>query len=568
MLPVDTITLQVVAATLSGIVREMQNSLYRTGYSTIIRESHDASCAILDAAGRLVGQHVVLPLHMGAFPACAEALLERYATREMQPGDAFLVNHPYFGGSPHSMDMAVLSPVFYEGRLVAFCCSMAHKSDIGGTVPGSGAGDARELFHEGLQLPPVRYVAGGVPSREIEAIIRANSRTPDLVVGDLRGQVGCNRVGERRLLELFAKYGTERLLAVWEAICAKTEERVRAEVARWPDGEYRGEATTDNDGVDLDRPLTVRVRVEKRGDRILFDFTETDDQARGPANIRPPLVRACCYYALIGIIDPALPPNAGLVRAVETRFRPGSLLDPRWPAPVNAYMPTAQVVTEAVLAALGQMLPARQVASSGGTGALVIGGPHPRGGAYVHYEIYGSASGARPDRDGTSGLSVHLGNSQIAPIEILESEFPVRLREFALRPDSGGAGRFRGGLGYRRVYEILADGARLSLRLDRHREPARGVAGGQDGALGAVVLERPGCPPQALPSRLGGLLLQRGDVLRVDRPGGGGLGPPAERDPARLRDDLADGYVTPEAAARDYGAPAVTPATEAARPER
>jgi N-methylhydantoinase B len=217
-------------------------------------------------------------------------------------------------------------------------------------------------------------------------------------------------------------------------------------------------------------------------------------------------------------------------------------------------MPTAQVVTEAVLAALGQMLPTRQVASSGGTGALVVGGPHPRGhGSYVHYEIYGSASGAKPDRDGTSGLSVHLGNSQITPIEILESEFPVRLREFALRPDSGGAGRFRGGLGYRRVYEILGTEARLSLRLDRHREPARGVAGGQDGAPGGMLLERPGSPPQALPSRLGGLTLQGGDVLQVDRPGGGGLGPPAEREPARVRADLADGYVTSTNAAAVYG---------------
>jgi N-methylhydantoinase B len=401
----------------------------------------------------------------------------------------------------------------------------------------------------------VRYVEGAVPSRAVEAILRANSRTPDLVVGDLRGQVGCNRVGERRLLELFAKYGAEPLQTAWETLFAKTEERVRAEIARWPDGTYRAEATTDNDGVDLDRPLTVRVCVEKQGDRICFDFRDSDDQARGPANIRPPLVRACCYYALTGLIDPRLPPNYGLVRAVEARFREGSFLDPRWPAAVNSYMPTAQVVTEAILAALGQMLPARQVASSGGTGALVIGGPRADGaGSYVHYEIYGSASGARPDRDGTSGLSVHLGNSQITPIEILESEFPVRLHAFALRPDSGGAGRYRGGLGYRRVYEVLGESARLSLRLDRHRVPASGVAGGLPGAPGGVTLERPGEPPQALPSRLGGLALQRGDVLRVDRPGGGGYGDPRQRTPARLQADLADGYVTPAAAAEVYGA--------------
>jgi N-methylhydantoinase B len=560
MQPVDPITLQVIAATLSGIVREMQNSLYRTGYSTIIRESHDASCAILAPDGRLVGQHVVLPLHMGAFPACAEALLRRWPAAEMAPGDAYVMNHPYLGGSPHSMDMAVLTPVFDAERLVAFCCSMAHKSDLGGTVPGSGAGDARELFHEGLQVPPVRYVAGGALSRSVEEIIRANSRTPDLVVGDLRGQVGCNRVGERRVHELFAKYGAATLMAAWETLFAKTERRVRAEIASWPDGTYRAEASTDNDGIDLDRPVTVRVCVEKRGDHLCFDFRESDGQTRGPANIRPPLVRACCYYALIATIDPALPPNAGLMRAVETRFREGSVLDPRWPAAVNAYMPTAQVVTEAVLAALGQMLPARRVASSAGTGALVIGGPHPRDhGAFVHYEVYGSATGGRPGRDGVSGVSVHLGNAQIAPIEILESEFPVRVRRFALRPDSGGAGRFRGGLGYRREYEILANGTRLSLRLDRHRVSAPGVAGGLPGASGAVEVWRDGQLLKALPSRLGGFALQCGDILRVDRPGGGGLGPPTERDPARVDADVADGYVTPEAVAAVYGAPGGEP---------
>ena len=259
MTQVDPITLQVIRARLDGIVQEMQNSLFRTGFSTIIRESHDASCGILNRQGELVAQHVVLPLHMGAFPACAEAILRSYPESEIHEGDAFIINHPYLGGSPHAPDMGVLTPIFDRGEWVGFCASMAHKSDIGGTVPGSGSGQAREIFQEGLHLPAVKYASRFRTVGEVERIIGANSRTPELVIGDIRGQLGANRVGEMRVSDLMERYGKETVLEATEMLSHYTETRVRKALASWPDGSYEGEGFVDHDGIDLNRPVRTLV---------------------------------------------------------------------------------------------------------------------------------------------------------------------------------------------------------------------------------------------------------------------------------------------------------------------
>ena len=354
---VDPITLQVIQARLAGIVQEMQNSLFRTGYSTIIRESQDASCAILNKQGEVVAQHVVLPLHMGAFPACAAAILKTFATSEIEAGDAFITNHPYLGGSPHASDMAVLTPIFYRGEWVGFAADMAHKSDIGGTVPGSGSGNAREIYQEGLHLPPVKFMSRLRPVKEIEAVIAANSRTPALVIGDLRGQVGAARLGERRVAELMERYGKETVVDSIELLSSYTENRVRRAIASWPDGESEGESFVDHDGIDLTRPIRIHVKFKKSGGTVHFDFSASSDQTQGPANIRPPLVRAACAYCLVALVDRFLPVNQGLARVIEATFREGSVVDPRFPAAVNTYMPTALTVTEAVLRALAPFVP-------------------------------------------------------------------------------------------------------------------------------------------------------------------------------------------------------------------
>lgn len=549
---VDAMVAEVISARLVGVVREMQNTLFRTGYSTVIRESQDASCAITDRAGAVVAQHTVLPLHLGAIPACVRGVLARYSAETMRDGDAYLINHPYLGGSPHANDTAVVTPVFWRDELVAFCVSMAHKTDIGGTVPGSCSGTAREIFHEGLHLPPIRWVAAGRINDDIDAIVAANSRAPDVVLGDLRGQLGCTRLGVRRMHEVLDRYGSEVVGQAVEYLFVTTERRVRSRVETWADGTYRAELALDNDGVVLDQPLSVRVAVRIAGDQILFDFSDTDDQAIGPANICPPAVRAVCYYCVKCLVDPDLPNNGGLANAIDVRLRSGSLLDPVLPAPVNTYIPTAQVVAETLFSALAPVEPALQIAGSGGTAGMSLGYRTADGGSAVQYELFGSGLGARRSTDGVSGTSIHVGNSRVTPIEIIESEFPVRVLRFELISDSGGAGRHRGGLGYVREYQLEED-ARVTSRGDKHLIAPHGWQGGRPGRAGRLVIHGGTPDERSLPSRVGDIQLAAGAVLRIERAGGGGMGPPHERDTGALERDLREGYVTAEGAQEDYG---------------
>ena len=550
---VDPITLQVIQARLAGIVQEMQNSLFRTGYSTIIRESQDASCAILNTQGEVVAQHVVLPLHMGAFPACAAGLLKNYTPSEIQEGDAFITNHPYLGGSPHAPDMAVLAPIFYQGDWVGFAANLAHKSDIGGPVPGSCWSQAREIYQEGLHVPPIKYASNYQTSKDIDAVIGANSRTPELVVGDLRGQVGAARLGEKRFQEMMDRYGKETILASYGQLFAMTEAKVRSEIASWPDGTGEGERFVDSDGIDLDKPVRIHVRIDKKGDRLLFDFTGCADQTKGPANIRPTIVCAACCYLLTCLVDPALAINYGLAKVIEIKVREGSVVNPYFPAPVNTYNPTVHALVEALLEASSQITPHKKVGDGCSSRSIIIGGRNNKTGkSYVQYEIFGGGSGGRSGKDGVSGTNVNQSNARIAPIEIIESEFSTRLRRFELIPDSGGPGRFRGGLGFVREYELLDHDARFSLRSTKHTVAPKGIDGGLDGKTGRCTLN-PGTPQaRVIPSRYSDHTLHPGDIVSLETPGGGGLGNPLERDPLRVLNDVRNGYVTQEKAREIY----------------
>jgi N-methylhydantoinase B len=550
---VDPVTLQVIQARLAGIVQEMQNSLFRTGYSTIIRESQDASCAILNTDGEVVAQHVVLPLHMGAFPACAAGLLKNYSAAEIHQGDAFITNHPYLGGSPHAPDMAVLSPIFYRGEWVGFAANLAHKSDIGGPVPGSCWSQAREIYQEGLHVPPIKYVCAYQTSKDIEAVLGANSRTPELVVGDLRGQVGAARLGEKRFSEMMDRYGKETILESFEQLFAMTEAKVRAEIASWPDGAGEGERFVDSDGIDLDKPVRIHVRIEKKGQDLLFDFTGCADQTKGPANIRPTIVRAACCYLLTCMTDPALAINYGLAKVIEIKVREGSVVNPRFPAPVNTYNPTVHALVEALLEASSQLTPHKKVGDGCSSRSIIIGGrSNKTGKSYVQYEIFGGGSGGRSGKDGVSGTNVNQSNARIAPIEIIESEFSTRLRRFELIPDSGGAGKFRGGLGFVREYELLDHDARFSLRSTKHTVAPKGIDGGSDGRTGHCTLNPGTDKSRVIPSRYSDHTLHPGDVVSLETPGGGGLGNPFERDPWRVLNDVRNGYVTQQKAREVY----------------
>jgi N-methylhydantoinase B len=549
---IDAVDLEVVKASLSGIVQEMQNSLFRTGFSTIVRESQDASCALMNAQGDVVAQHVVLPLHIGAFPACCAAVLTAFSGA-IAEGDAFVINHPYQGGSPHAPDMCVITPVFVGGALFGFSGSIAHKSDIGGPVPGSCSGQAREIFAEGLHLPAMRYQRDYAPNTDLERIIAANSRTPELVLGDIRGQLGADRLGERRLNELIAKYGKEKILAGYMRLFETGEARVRAAIAEWADGHYEAERFVDDDGIVLEQPVRIHVAAEKRGDRLHFDFSGSADQTQGPANIRPPLVRAACAYALISLIDPHMYVSSGLLRAFTIEAREGSVLNPRFPAPVNTYNPTVHALIDALFAALAPIAPGKVRADGSGSRSIIIGGRGTYSGkGYVQYEIIAGGDGARASKDGASAITVNQSNAKIAPVEVIESEFPTRLLRFELIRDSGGAGEFRGGLGIRREYLNLAD-ARFSIRSMKHVIPPSGVAGGKPGRPGDIWINPDTDRARRLPTRYADYPLKEGDVFRLDTPGGGGYGDPAARPAERVLADIREGYVSAEAAERDYG---------------
>ena len=548
---VDAVELEIIRASLDGIVQEMQNSLFRTGFSTIIRESQDASCAIMNPQGDVIAQHVVLPLHIGAFPACCGAVIRSYD--DIAEGDAFLINHPYDGGSPHAPDMAVITPVFFKGELVGFTGSIAHKSDIGGPVPGSCSGQAKETFNEGLHLPAVRYQHKFVENKEILRIVAANSRTPELVLGDIRGQLGSSRLGEQRLGELIGKFGRDNAVACFARLIELAEQRMRAAIAEWKDGRYEAERFVDDDGVDAGKPVRIHVVVEKKGDQIRFDFSGSADQTKGPANIRPPTVRAAIGYVLVSLIDPNTFINSGVLRAFDIEAREGSVLNPRFPAPVNTYNPTVHALVEALYGALTDIVPDMARADGCGSRSIILGGRSTyTGKGYVQYEILGGGGGARARKDGQSGTSVNQSNAKIAPIEIIESEFPTRILRFELIPDSGGAGQYRGGLGIRREYLNLED-ARFSIRSTKHVIAPEGAAHGGKGRTGDIIVNPDSDAAKQLPTRYADYPLKGGDRFRLLTPGGGGFGHGFARDPELVARDLNEGYVTPEGALRDYG---------------
>jgi N-methylhydantoinase B len=552
MAQLGAVDLEIVKASLSGIVQEMQNSLFRTGFSTIVRESQDASCAILDTHADVIAQHVVLPLHMGAFPACCAAVIRAY-DGDIAEGDAYLINHPYEGGSPHAPDMAVITPIFFEGERIGFCGSIAHKSDIGGPVPGSCSGQARETFNEGLHLPALRYVRAGQRNVEIERIIAANSRTPELVLGDIRGQLGASRLGEQRVGELIAKFGKDNALGCFKRLLELAEMKMRAAISEWVDGRFEAERFVDDDGIDLNKPVRIHVVVEKKGDTISFDFSGSADQTKGPANVRPPLVKAAIGYVLISLVDPLIFINSGIMRSYEVTTREGSVLNPRFPAPVNTYNATVHAMVEALFAALSHVVPARARADGCGSRSIIIGGRSTSAGkTYVQYEIVGGGAGGRASLDGASGTSVNQSNAKIASIEIIESEFPTRVQRFELIADSGGAGKFRGGLGILREYINLAD-ARFSIRSSKHVIPPLGAADGAPGRTGDLTINPGTADERHLPTRYADYPLKAGDIFRLESPGGGGLGSPFEREPAKVLADVAQGYVSAARALRDYG---------------
>ncbi len=547
----DAITTQVVRNRVSSLMQEMHYHFYRSGYSTIIRESRDFSCVILDHRGGLI---VAPPMffHAPVYRHLVDNILRRYGN-DVGAGDMFVCNHPYEGGLPHVSDMAFIAPILSGETLVGFAGSIAHKADIGGTMPGSTSASATEIFQEGLLLPPVKIFSRGSFNEDLERLILANSRQPELVRGDMHAQMAATRMGAERILQTCERFGAAAVMDAFAALLAGAAAELRAAVKALPEGEASAEGCMDNDGVELDRPVRFAVTVRVANGEIEFDFSNSDRQARGPVNLRPSMVEACVFYCLIGALDPKLHFNDGMREAVRFKYAPNTVTNASAPAPVSSYQAANLKLVDVILEAMAPFRPERAVANAGSSGALLIswkGGGRP-GQPSLQYEILGSAYGGGNGNDGASALATHLSNLHITPIEILESEFPCRISSFDLVADSGGAGKFRGGLSFRRIYELLQD-ASVVRRYDRAEFPPNGVAGGRPGSRSRFVI-RLGTKDERETPASGRYELSAGDRFLLQSAGGGGYGDPKERDHAALQRDIAEGYVSAAAAARDYG---------------
>ncbi|MGV6874720.1 hydantoinase B/oxoprolinase family protein [Pseudochelatococcus sp. B33] len=552
---VNAIDLEVVHQSTLQVARELTLNMLRTGYSTIIKESQDFTFAIFDRRGRLVAQGIPQPLHIGPLVAQVNEI-RRHFTGRTDPGDAFIVNHPYRACQNHATDVTVISPVFINDKLVAYIGNIAHKPDLGGKVPGTNSGDATDLFQEGLLIPPLKIQVRGELNDDLREMICANTRTPEVTWGDINAQIKTNNYGLEKLAELFDKYGVAKVLGCWERWMDICEEELRKEIASIPEGVYGPETDfLDDDGVDLGRSHRISATLEVKDGRLHF-ILDSDAQARGPINLRPCVSRNFIECLVKMVFLPTLPVNGGLSRLVSVTYpEEGSLLNPRFPAPVNMYVRPSQITTSVVMRTLARAVPGRVPApGSAAGGSISSAGRHPKTGRWFsQYEIFNGGTGARPFADGVSAMDELVVNVMNTPVEALESEFPVRVERYELVADTAGAGMFRGGLGTRRQWRILSDESLVNLRTDRFKYSSPGLFSALPARPSRATLNPGTAGERELTSKVSGLRLSKGDLLSWEMAGGGGWGHPHKRDPERVRSDVANGYVSVEAARRDYG---------------
>ncbi len=548
---VDPVTMQVIRYAMEQIADEMGYTLVRTARSTIIKEIMDITCAVFDAQGRTVAQAHHAPMLLTGFEITMREVVKRYDASNCRDGDIIIQNDPYQGGQ-HIMDLQTFAPVFHGRTIVGWVGSIAHHSDMGGAAPGGVAGGMTEIFMEGLRLPFVKLYKGGKEDPEIFAIIANNIRIPEKTLGDIRAQASSNFVGVRRFKEVVKKYGAEVVQAATARLLDYSESRIRQALRQLPDGTYSGEDFVDDDGV-TDEAVKIQVNIHKQGDSAVVDFEGTREQVKGNINCPVATAHAAVYYTMIAVTDPHVPPNSGCYRPVSVRAREGLVVNPRMPAAVAARTNTSQKIVEAMMKAFAQVVPDRVMAGCHGQiSTMGFGGFHPRTGKrFVYTDIQGGGAGARPYRDGRDGQDSHLARFMNTPIEAAELEYPVRIERYEFIPDSGGAGRFRGGLAPRRDVRVLADTMTLARYGDRQAFPPFGLLGGKDGSPGRFILN-PDTPAERRLKAKGLETLQKNDVVSLRLPGAGGYGDPLQRDLALIEQDVRDGKVSLEAALRDY----------------
>ena len=560
---IDTVTLSVVNNALINICREMGTAMMRTSYSPIFNEGLDFSCVIFNRRGDMIGQAEFCPAMLGSAQYAVKWTIEELGLESFEPGDVVVHNDPY-RGQCHMPEHMVLKPVFYQDQLWGFVANIAHIGEIGGMAPGSFAADATEVYQEGLRLPPVKIFKRGEYVQDIWKIILANHRTPKTSWGDLHAMIGSLGMAETRLLEMLARYGAEFLTAAADRLLDYSERWMRAEIREIPNGEYHASDCMEDDGI-TDKPVWMRLKLVVRDDEVIADWTESDPQTKGPINATFVVTAAASYSGILHVTSNDIPRNSGCYRPIRVVTKPGSIVNVRHPGPsVGGNTETHPHLQNLVVAALSQAIPERAAAAEGASGCnFLFAGVHPDSSEYyTNYHLEGSGWGATAFHDGDSVLCPENGNCRNTPVEVMEHKFPWVTLEYRLRRDSGGPGKFRGGLGSSRILRLLAPEITVSVLMDRTKTHAWGLFGGGKGGSGGVLVKKKGDTEFRTFSKAFGtvsdskftrVVLKEGDEVMILSPGGGGYGSPNERPIEAIERDIRQGWVSPEAAREFYG---------------
>ncbi len=552
---IDPITLEILHNGLKSVTDETYITITKAAYSTNIKERRDHSTAIMDAQGRLIVQaENSLPIHLASMLGLMEKLLARFPAEHIRQGDIFVANDPYDAGGTHLPDVNLAMPIFIEERLLGFVCNLAHHADIGGMAPGSMAGGMTEIYQEGLRIPVVRLFREGTLQQDILDLLLLNVRVPEERRGDYFAQIAACRLGERRMLELAERYDREMILAAFELILDRTEDRIRSAVAEVPDGTYRFRDVLDNDGMGTD-DIAIQVTVVVSGDDIRFDFAGSDAQVKGNVNVTLNATQSAVYYTLKGMLDPEIPNNQGLIRAVEITAPEASIVNAVFPAAVAGRANTTQRIIDVLIGALAEALPEAAVGAANGanTTAVFFGIDPETERPYVYLETLGGGFGGRATKDGKDGVQVHITNTSNLPVEAIEMEYPLLVESYGLIEDSGGAGTYRGGLGLRRVIRPLGHETVFNGMGERFRHQPWGIFGGEAGATGRFALLGPDGRETALDDKPLGVAIDPEHAVIVETPGAGGYGPPEKRDSELLEADRRSGKFGPDYLDKHYG---------------
>lgn len=537
-----------------SIAEEMGATLVKAAYSTNIKERKDCSCALFDAEGNTIAQAEHIPIHLGSMLGIIAELKENFSEEDIYPGDMFIANDPYNGGGTHLPDIAVASPIFYDKKIIGYVANIAHHSDVGGRTPGSNAADSDSIYAEGIRIPLVKIFSKGKLNSDILNLILLNCRVNHIRRGDLNAQFASITKGIQRMKTVCVRYGCELITACMKELLDYSERKIRFAIRNMKNGVCEFSDYLDSDGAGSD-VIKLNVKVEVKDEDIFVDFTDNPDQVKGAVNLPLTALHASVYYSIRSIVDHTLPANGGYFRAINIKTRQNCILGCNEPAACAGRSDTAQHVADMIFGALAKLAPKQIIAgcNSSITG-VYFGGVSPKDNRYyVYMETFGGGSGARFCKDGINCVQVHMSNTSNLPIESMEMEFPYMVVQYKLVCDSGGPGKYRGGLSMMKDIQVLGHDSQFTIKADRQKTPPWGIFGGKPGLPG-MIIKNPGSKnSEVIDSKKSGTTLESGSILRCQMPGAGGYGDPKERDRLLVLYDLEEGYISKESAIRDYG---------------